>query len=279
MKVIPLRLILSMALLLLAAGAHAVIVCTVSSPGFAMMYDPVAVAAATTSSSVTISCTRTLADATTQTYQLSASNGLQATGQTNQAKSAAAGLIKYNEYQDAAYTKVWGPSLPKSFSGTINFGTATTATVNLPFYVSVPAKQAAAAADYFDTVTMTLTYGAATATGTHSVLISTLPQCMITTAPGNVMLSYTSFQATAAVASTTFATTCTTALPYTMALDAISGTINGVNYTVALSAASSTGTGAVQTYSINGSAVAGQSGTCTTATCTGADVRILTITF
>lgn len=279
MKTVFFRLFLIALLLFHATGAYAVISCSISSPGFYQMYDSTVATNTTTSSSVTISCTRTLADTTTQTYTLSASNGLQPSGQTNQAKSAAGGLIKYNEYQDAAFAFVWGPTTPKSFAGTINFGTGTSATAILPFYASITALQAVAAANYSDTVTMTLTYGVATATATHSVSISTVPQCMISKAPGNVVLSYTSFQGAAAAASTTFAATCTTALPYTMALDATSGTINGVSYTVGLSAGSGTGTGLAQTYSINGSAAAGQSGTCATATCTGSNVRTLTITF
>jgi spore coat protein U-like protein len=80
-------------------------------------------------------------------------------------------------------------------------------------------------------------------------------------------------------ASTTFGVTCTSTLPYTMALDATSGTVLGLNYTLALSAASGTGNGVLQTYAINGSIAAGQPGTCATGSCAASQPRTLTITY
>jgi len=53
----------------------------------------------------------------------------------------------------------------------------------------------------------------------------------------------------------------------------------GLNYTLTLPAPVA-GTGADQTYSIGGNMVAGQSGTCAgPGTCSGTDVRTLTITY
>src|SRR5689334_10725109 len=72
---------------------------------------------------------------------------------------------------------------------------------------------------------------------------------------------------------------CTNTLPYTMSLDAVSGTVVGLNYTLALSAASATGNGAGQNYTINGSMVSGQGGTCALGSCSGTDARVLTITY
>jgi hypothetical protein len=83
----------------------------------------------------------------------------------------------------------------------------------------------------------------------------------------------------AKAASTTYGVTCTLALPYTMALDATSGTILGLAYTLSLSQSSSTGTGAQQTFSVNGNMAGGQAGTCATATCSGSQARTITVTY
>lgn len=261
-----------------AQTAHAVISCNISSPGFFTVYDSTVAVPNDTTSSVTINCSRALADASTLTYNLNANNGLSPTGQINQAKLLT--LIKYNEYQDAAFSVLWGPSPPakNAISGTINFGTGTTASVTIPFYIRIAAGQAAAAGNYTDTVTMILAYGTATALATHAVLISTVPQCQISSPPGNIMFTYTAFQPAVAVASTTFAARCTTALPYTMSLDADTPMLD-LAYSLLLPITTGTGTGLPQIYTISGTIPANQAGTCATATCTATAARTLLITF
>jgi len=263
--------------------AYAVVACNLSSPGWSSVYDSTVVTPNDNTSTVTITCTRALTDPATQAYVLQADNGLNKTGTSNQAlQTTGTGLISYNEYMDAAYTTVWGGNT--TFTGTINFGTGTVASAIIPFYARIPAGQLVAAADYSDTITMTLTNGlhgknAVTfAIATHPVLISTIPQCQISTPPGNIVFTYTSFQAAAATASTTFATRCTSALPYTMSLDADTPLL-GLTYTLSLPVTAGSGTGLAQTYTINGSITAGQSGTCGTATCTGTAIRTLTVSF
>lgn len=263
---------------LVAQTAQAVISCSISSPGFFAVYDSTLALPTDTTSSVTINCSRALADASSLTFKLNADNGLSPTGQTNQASLLT--LIKYNEYQDAAFSVLWGLSPPakNAISGTINFGSGTTATVTVPFYSRIAAGQAAAAGNYTDIVTMILTYGTATALATHTVLISTIPQCQISSPPGNIVFTYTSFQPTAALASTTFATRCTTALPYSMSLDADTPALD-LSYSLVLPVTSGTGTGVAQTYTISGTIPANQAGTCAAATCTATTARTLTITF
>jgi spore coat protein U-like protein len=112
-----------------------------------------------------------------------------------------------------------------------------------------------------------------------NVSIITIASCTLTSPPGNINLSYTSFQVAAASASTNFGVNCTTGIPYTMALDATSGTLVGLNYTLALSQTASNGTGVAQTFSINGGIAAGQSGTCGSAACSASATRTLTITY
>jgi spore coat protein U-like protein len=262
----------------LAQSAHAVISCNISSPGFFAVYDSTVALPTDSTSSVTINCSRALADAASQAYTLSADNGLNPTGQTN--RSILSTFIKYDEYQDAAYSLQWGSAPPakNAFSGTINFGSGTTASVTIPFYNRIPAAQAAAAGNYTDIVTMTLVYGIATALATHTVLISTIPQCQISTPPGNIVFAYTAFQPAAALASTTFAARCTTALPYSMSLDADTPMLN-LTYSLVLPITTGTGTGLPQTYTISGTIPASQPGTCAAATCTATAARNLTITF
>jgi len=147
----------------------------------------------------------------------------------------------------------------------------------------MPAGQAASgpASTYTDTVTATLRDSSGTAIGTTSfgVTVLTTNTCQLSVAPTDVSFTYTSFQAGTSSAAGSFGIRCTTALPYTMALDATSGTVFGLTYTLALSASSGTGNGATQTYNVNGSMAANQVGTCATGVCTGSQTRTLTLTW
>ncbi len=121
---------------------------------------------------------------------------------------------------------------------------------------------------------------AGTATGGFNVTVNLTSVCQIASGPANVAFTYTSFQGAAATATGGgFSVQCTNSLPYTMALDAASGTVSGLNYTIALSAGSGTGNGAAQGYSINGSMASGQGGTCALGSCSGTDARVLTVTY
>jgi spore coat protein U-like protein len=121
---------------------------------------------------------------------------------------------------------------------------------------------------------------AATANQNFNVTVNLTSVCAITAGPADVAFTYTSFQGSAAVATGGgFSVRCTNTLPYTLSLDATSGTVSGLNYTLALSAASGAGTGAAQSYTVNGGMVANQSGDCAAATCAGSAVRTLTITY
>lgn len=133
---------------------------------------------------------------------------------------------------------------------------------------------------------------AATATGNFNVNIALTSKCEINStaaATGAVItdidLAYTSFQTTAATGSTSFNVRCTSGLGYTLALDSTSVTDTALNlaYTLNLSAASGSGNGGDQSFTVNASMAAGQSGTCSTATCDNTastnKQRTLTITY
>lgn len=264
-----------------SATAQAAISCSVTPSGFTSVYDPAAALPTDNVSSVTINCLRAVGDPGTTTYSLAANNGVNRTGQTNRARSAAGGLIRYDVYKDAARAVLWGPSSRGAdMTGTISFGTGTSASITLPYYSRIGAGQVAAAGSYTDTVTVTLIYsGTRIATNTFPVLILVSPSCQFSTPPGILAFTYTSFQVAAANASTPFAALCTSGLPYTMSLDTTSGTLLGIAYTLALSASASTGTGAAQAFSVNGSIAGGQAGTCATGTCSASNVHTLTITY
>lgn len=274
------RWLATLGLLLFATVAQAAITCSVSSGGFAAAYDPASPATNTTQTFFTVTCTRGLAgDPASVAYSVTADNGLYAQGQNNRA-AYLANRIRYDVYRDAGCGSKWKGAT--AITGTITFVGTGTVSQQANYWGCILAGQAGlAAGTYLDTVTLTMTYGAApalTAMTSAGVAIGTPATCSISAAPGSIVFNYTSLGA-AVTPSTTFGVNCTTALSYTMALDVTTGTLVGLNYSLALSTASSTGIGAQQTHSINGTMAAGQAGTCAAGTCTGSRVHALTITY
>ena len=266
---------------LAAPPAHAVISCTVSSPGFTSIYDPATGTPNDNVGSATINCTRASGDSNSVTYTLDSNQGLRSRSQSYRA-SRSGQDIDYDIYTNAARTSPWAAGLP--FSGTLDFGAGTSLTLSLPYYPRIAAGLNPPAGIYTDTVTMTLTYGSATAQSTFPVQIYVNTSCQINS-PTDLTFNYSSFRVTALTATSTFNVKCTNALPYALSLDLTSVTDAAINlaYTLALSATSGTGTGANQAVTVTGTMVAGQSGTCATAVCTNAasanKQRTVTVTF
>jgi spore coat protein U-like protein len=265
--------------LVLPALSEAAYTCSISSGGFVTAYSPSSPSATIVQTSFTVTCSRSLSDASTMSFTVAADNGTYSLGTNNRAAFGSS-FIRYDVYKDGACGTQWKGS--NTFTGTFNFGGSTSASTTVTYWGCIGAAQTGlAAGTYTDTVTMTLSYGPtpqSTSTGAFSVAIATPATCSLTAAPGNVVFTYASF-GSAAAASATFGVTCTNYFPYTMALDATSGTLLGVNYTLALSASSATGSGAQQTHTISGNIAAGQSGTCATGTCSATQPRTLTITY
>ena len=268
---------LACGLLMLCGSAQAAILCAVTSNGFTASYSPTAPAKNITTASLTMSCTRGLStDATSQSYTVKADNGLYPTGINNQA-AFGANRLRYDLYIDSACVTQWKGGT--TLGGTITFlGSSDffTRSHTVPFFGCIAAGLNPPAGTYTDSVVMNPTVGTLASFG---VIIVTPAACSLSTPPGNITFNYASFQAGPATASTSFATTCSANVPYTMALDTTSGTLLGLNYTLTLSASSATGTGAVQTFSIDGAMASGQSGTCSTGTCPASAARTLTITY
>jgi len=266
-----------------ASEASAAIACNVTVTSISTVYDPTVATENLTTGSYTVSCTRLGGDPNTLNYTLGANDGLQPAGLTNRVQLGA-NRYSYEVYRLSPYNlfNSWEDFLAFfRFAGTVNFGASLAASHSAPFTLRVAGSQPIVpAGTYTDTVTATLRSGAVILdTSTFGVSVITTNSCQISSPPGNVNFTYTSFQVAAAAASTSFGARCTSALPYTMALDATSGTLLGLNYTLALSAAGGTGTGITQTYSINGSIAGGQAGTCATASCVGSQTRTLTISY
>ena len=276
--------LVSLVLSVLAWPAHAAVTCTASVTSITRGYDPNAIGDTVTTGSYTVSCTRLASDPNTFDWSLGANNGLHNQGAQNRVQLGTR-EYEYELYRQTPYINGnrWQNGANTRFTGTINFGASLIASQSGAFDLRIPDQQPVQpAGTYTDTVTVTVrndNTGTILSQSTFNVSIITIASCTLTSPPGNINLSYTSFQAAPAAASANFGVNCTTSMPYTMALDATSGTLVGLNYSLALSQTASTGTGAAQTFSINGSIAAGQSGTCATASCSASDIRTLTITY
>ena len=225
------------------------------------------------SSTMSTTCTKTGGNVVTYTV----SSG--ATGNYTATLGASSLNFSLTTTPNAACGSKWTTANPSTV-----FSFAASGTQSYTFYICVPTGQNPAAGTYTGTVTLTSTN--ASETTTFIVSIITPANCTLSTTPGPVAFTYTAFQGSAASASTTFGATCTNSLPYTMALDAASGVVSGLNYSLAIRDFADTvdvtggnGTGAAQSYRIKGTMPAGQAGTCTSGSCVGSDPRTLTITY
>jgi spore coat protein U-like protein len=284
-------LCLLLVLLLLPGGAaEAAISCNISSPGFSASYSGTA---SVNQSSITINCSRLSTDPTTASYSAVINSGLYGQG-SNLNGAFGTNRLAYREYKDSTCSTQWRSNGQGPISGTINFLSGLSASVSVNFWACIAAGLTYVPGNYTDTVTMTLSYNNgtgstnnATATGTHSVLISTTGSCSISTAPGTVSFAYTAFQDTAANASTTFGTTCTNTLAYSLSVDSSTQVVGGLNYSLALGTTSSggsvplaaTGSGVQQIFYINGTMPAEQAGSCTNVSCIATRMQTLTVSF
>ncbi|HEY0823664.1 MAG TPA: spore coat protein U domain-containing protein [Ramlibacter sp.] len=274
------RLLLALALLAALPAARAAITCTIAAPGASINY--VNGTTATVQTFFTVSCTRTSAsDPTSVSYDVLADNGLNANGQNNNAALGTARL-RYDVFTTASCGTTWKGN--RSISDTISWtgGATGTITKQTNFWVCiVGAQTATTAGTYTDTVRMAMTYGGnngPTVYGNIPVSIYAPALCTMVTPAGNLNLSYAAFGPQVSQ-STSFAVTCTSGMPYTIATDVTEAVVTGLRYTLSLSATASSGTGAPQTHGITATIPAGQAGTCPTAVCVGSRTHTLTITY
>lgn len=278
------RILLAIAVALTAPWTQAAITCSsITSGGWSTAYVPSTAATNITQSTFTLTCQRNVGtDPTTLSFTVAVDNGLHSQGQQNRGLNGAS-LIAYENYQDGSCLNIWKATGGSRISGSMTLSGLLPASTTVSYWGCVPGSQTGLpAGTYTDMVGMTARNsagGGTLATGSFNVSIVTPAVCNITQAPGSVAFIYTAFRVTAATASTTFGVTCTSLLPYSIALDAPSGVVAGLQYLVSLSGTSSAGTGSQQSYTVNGTMPAGQAGTCGTGSCSGTDTRTLTITY
>lgn len=269
------KTLLFTALMLLTLGAQAVVTCTATVVDAAPIF--VAATANTSSGTINLSCTRTAAEAST-TYKIK----LSANAPVLTLQGGTATLTANKICSASPCTTVWATA---GLIGTLTF-TANTSSTAIPYYLLIPASNANPSAGLYSfTVPVTVTtYYPRTSTtifasATLNPVVTVDSLCTISTPPPALNLSYTSFSITAVTGTSTFKIKCTKGTPYTIALDATSGTASGLNYTLALSAASATGTGSAISNTVTGTIAANQVGTCALGICTTSTSRTLTITY
>jgi spore coat protein U-like protein len=282
--------------------ATAAVACSVASAGASLAYfDTGSAVPARVSGSATVNCTRS--DLSRDPAILYVALGA-ASGNSNSARSRARLLggatqdtLDYWLYSDAAESFVWsekGGSGSVRLTATLNFGSGATASQSILYYAKVPPTSAQSRppgkGPYQDTQTLTLYQSTtsladaaksnqAAATTTFPVQLTVPENCVLSSPPGNLAFTYTSFQTSPATAGTSFAVTCVSNTAYTLSLDATTGTLAGLAYTLALSTSSQVGTGLPQSATISGTIAAGQSGICSATSCTASVVRTLTVTY
>jgi spore coat protein U-like protein len=289
--------------LALASAPAWAISCNVTTTGFTAAYTPTVAAANDSTGSVTIACTRTLAEVANWEFRLRATNGTNATGQQNRAqRGATADHYNYELYTNFAGGTVWAAANASQIGYLpLTFGAGTTfASVTVPFYARIPGSQVAGAAGtYTDSVTITpRVRPVGTNTNTNPpaaqlpVTINTTSFCQFTSPAGTINLNYVAFQTAPASASTNFAVRCVNGETYSIALSAPSSNPLGLNYTLEMSTnpgglvvpSSTTGTGLTgnglpQGYTVTGRIAPNQAGTCDTGSCSNSFQHSVIITY
>jgi spore coat protein U-like protein len=287
--------ILAIAALAAAAGIHtsaqSAITCSVSATNINASYVPTNAAALLVTGSYTVNCMRAAGDAGSISYDLSANNGANPTTGSNNRIRLGTSTFYYNYelYRSATISNAnrWQIANNRRFTGVITFtGTALNATSGAQtFWLNILPQTEDPAGTYTDTVTMTLAENVAGSpflnSGTFDVNITTDKRCVFTSTPATLDFNYTSFQNTVSNATpSAFQVRCTRNATYSVALDATSGTLLGLNYNLTLTTpASLVGNSANQNFSVSGNIPANQVGTCNTGTCTATQARTLTITY
>jgi spore coat protein U-like protein len=163
----------------------------------------------------------------------------------------------------------------------IDNNTLGTPTLTGTFCFQVPAAQLTAVPGlYTATPALTITDSSNVLWLSGGVLTLTTPvnpSCSIVSSPTPLVINYTAFGPQQSGTSD-FQVRCTNGTPYTLSLDATSGTILGLPYTLSV-AGGGTGTGLAQPITITGTIAAGLAGTCSGATCSATQTRTLTVSY
>jgi len=274
----------------LASGAYAGYSCTTNPTGISVYYDS-GTAQVSGSSTVTVTCNRdsTTTDANTRYVDLGLTYSANASGGVPRVASSVPNYLNYNLWRTSTFSgnNGWTTATNRRFTGTINFGSSLSGSITFTYYLTVPS-QTAPKATYTDNMTVNTRTGSAannaTQTGTNILPVTVIvPEtCVVSSPPGNINLTYTSFQTTASSSSTSVAVRCTPSTNFTLTLDnPVSQQVMGLNYSLSLSFSGGAATGVPQNSTITATIPAGQSGTCSIAggPCTGSQTRTLTLSY
>jgi spore coat protein U-like protein len=289
----------------LASASAWAINCNVTTNGFTAAYAPTVATANDSTGSLTIACTRTLAEVNNWEFRLRANNGQNsiAPPQNRAQRGATANHFNYELYTNFAGGTAWASTnatqigyLPLSFATGSTF-----VSVTVPFFARIPGSQVAGTAGtYTDFVTITPRVRRTITPRNNTdpptvqlpVTIITTSYCQFTSPAGTINLNYIALQNTASTASTNFSVRCINGETYSIALSAPISVLLGLNYSLAISTnpggvavpSSTTGTGLTgngipQSYNITGTIAAGQAGTCPAGSCNATQIQNLTITY
>jgi spore coat protein U-like protein len=286
---------LFLAVLMTGGSAHAVICnVTATSVPLSTLYVNGTVVSIT-GGTISGSCQRETGDATRPYIYIGMNQGEPPAGRVMTRQNGTQTLT-YEIYHRSNFSGIWtegtGTAATSSTNGGVFYRMTNTAgaqAFSFPYYMRIPSQTGKPAGIYDDlavTVTVRESNLLGSATGatltatSFGVSASIQHSCYFSSSPTPLAINYTSFMATPATGTSNFQLSCTYNTPYTLTVGPPStGTLLGIAYTLTPSAPSGTGTGGGQTFSVNGSAAAGQSGTCATATCTNSQAHTITVGF
>lgn len=271
----------------------AAITCSIAAQSLSVLY--VSTANADGQANLTVTCNRLSTDANKITYRVYVDNGLYATpsgsltAQRRGLRSGSTGsYINYGIYRNSTRTQDWRfppTGTTNVATGTINFGASTSKSATHVYYLRVPSGQTGATTgNYLDSLNTYVRYpnadtGTLSSAAPISLGIAVGSQCIFSTTPGNIAMSYTSFRPNQLNSTTAFTKTCTSGLAYSIALSPTSGSALGLSYTLSVSSPSGSGNGSAQSHTITANMPAGQSGNCSVGTCTATLGHTVTITY
>lgn len=274
--------------------------CAVQATSAGVLYN----AAANTdfTATATLNCTRDTTDANTLTYRLKADTSANYNGTNRRVRRGA--TTSYLTYYLRRGTTAGGAAAcgnsntwfapangtTNVITGTLNFGTALTASVTWGYCLRVrgtaggnPA--APAAGTYTDLVNIFGQYpnndaGTLTSPSPITYSVGVTNQCVFNTFPGGLNFVYNAFGG-AQTSSTSFRLRCSSGLPWTVSVSPASAVVHGLQYTITPSPASGTGNGNTgQNVTLTGDMSANQAGTCATGgVCTATQPHAVTITY
>ncbi len=258
--------------------------------------------------SLTVTCFRAHADASTLSYRIVAGDGNNLNGAQRRVRRDATnnylnyGLVRATTPSNApncSGTTNWRGAGANVISGTLNFGTALSQTVTWNYCVRSPASNFSVAGIYTDSVLLTLRYPNTGAgqltTAPLDIQVGVQTSCLLDKPIAALNLAYTSLQAAPALQNTSVLLRCSTGQPWTAGLlpspasaaapvtTLTNQTLLGLTYSVQVSPASGTGTGNApgggQPVTLGITVSGGQGGICSMGSCTASNTHVLVITF